>query len=103
MTPQDAYADIAGRVASWAKGELCDPPLQSDLLTAALVEIRDLADGGIVVDDTGADHWVPLAQEWAWQLLLAMQRRAATGIPFGEPSEPSWSLDPEPHRMPTKR
>ena len=95
MTPQEAYDDIKGRVASWRRGELADPPLQADLLTAALVEIRDLADGGVVVDESGAHFWVPLAQEWAWQLLLAMQRRAATGVPFGEPGEPDWSLDPD--------
>lgn len=90
MTPQDVYADITGRMADWVNGELTDPPLQADLLKAALVELRDLADGGIVIDNTGAVHIVHEAQAWAWQLLLALQRRAVTGVPFGEPAEPAY-------------
>lgn len=33
----------------------------------------------------------------AIQTLRVMAIRSTSGIPFGEPAEPAWSLDPEPH------
>lgn len=39
--------------------------------------------------------------EEAAQTLRDLQVRAESGIPFGEPQEPAWSLDPDP-RVPKR-
>lgn len=36
----------------------------------------------------------------ATQALRRIVQRAVSGVPFGEPCEPAWSLDPEPRRIP---
>ena len=94
MTPEtvQSYVDeIKARVASWRNGELVDPPLQSELLTYTLNEIGALAINGHKL--TGEHPADP--QTWAALILVALHRRASGGTPFGEPIEPSWSLDPD--------
>lgn len=62
-----------------------DPPLLPQLVTKALTELQAAA-----TQESG-----PLSA-WAAWLLEALWHRSQSGVPFGEPCEPAWSLDPEP-------
>lgn len=78
MMVTDIKADVA------RSGEN-DPPLQSDLITRTLTELSAAA-------STQTGH----LSVWAASLLDALWHRSRSGIPYGEPEHPAWSLDPEP-------
>lgn len=64
-----------------------DPQLLPDLLSFAMASLSLMATRQIthIGDSAG----------WASSVLLGMQSRAVSGIPYGEPEEPAWSLDAE--------
>ena len=72
MTP-DELEEI--RADIWAE-PWKDPSLFPDLLNRAVTELGKAATGGIPD---------PVAPVWAATLLRILQRRAKSGIPFGEP------------------
>lgn len=61
-----------------------DPQLPTDLMAKVLTELRI------------ASQTEGVLGLWAGNLLQSLWHRAESGIPFGEPQEPAWSLDPEP-------
>jgi hypothetical protein len=64
-----------------------DPQLSADLTNKTLTELRI------------ASQTEGVLGLWAGNLLRALWHRAESGVPFGEPVEPAWSLDPD-RRMP---
>lgn len=82
----DLHADINVHLAL---SYVNDPPLCAELVQKALRELACVADG---------EPQDGLAR-WAQWLMEELHRRAVGGIPYGEPQEPDWSLDPE-RRLP---
>lgn len=60
-----------------------DPQLSPDLTNKVLTELRI------------ASQTEGVLGLWAGNLLQALWHRVESGVPFGEPVEPAWSLDPE--------
>ena len=80
LTP-DEWLDI--RTQIW-ESPWDDPARFPDLLVEAVKVLGDLGLNGD-----------PFSRRAATQCLRGMVYRAKTGVPFREPEEPSWSLDPE--------
>lgn len=78
----DMRADINARIALSSQN---DPPLLPQLLQKTLAALDEATD----------DESVALAS-WARWLLEQLHHRAASGVPYDEPAEPAWSLDPDP-------
>ena len=66
-----------------------DPTRLAECFTITLETLRDIGCG------VGTAPAVA-----ATQALRRIVQRAVSGVPFREPSEPAWSLDPEGHRLP---
>lgn len=66
-----------------------DPALSPDLIHRTLTELGSAAVNG---ND--------LLAGWASDLLAVLWNRARTRVPWDEPAEPAWSLDPDPRHIP---
>ena len=84
LTP-DEWVAIRDEIREYTFG---DPSLLPDCLVEAVK----------VLGEIGTSN-TPNAARAATQCLRRMVRRAVTGVPFGEPEEPAWSLDSE-RRLP---
>lgn len=78
----DMCKEITDRLLA---SEQDDPPLFPQLVQKTLRELRRAADDEM--------QWALSA--WARRLLEQLHHRAVSGIPYGELSEPDWSLDPD--------
>lgn len=80
LTP-DEWLDIRTQIwdAPWD-----DPARFPDCLVEAVKVLGDLGLNGD-----------PFSRRAATQCLRGMAYRAKTGVPYGEPQEPAWSLDSE--------
>lgn len=88
ISTADLRADITGRIAVSSQN---DPPLCPQLVQKTLAELAKEADSALPV-------WS--ASAFARWLLEELHHRAVDGIPYGEPQEPAWSLDPSPRHIP---
>ena len=86
----DMCDDITARLLN---SEQVDPPLFPQLVQKTLRELRRAADDG-TPDALAA---------WARWLLEQLHHRAISGVSYNEPSEPDWSLDPDPRVPPRER
>lgn len=77
----DMRADINARITVYQQN---DPPLLPQLIQKTLEELLVRADG----------------DPWARWLLEELHHRAVSGVPYDEPAETAWSLDPEPRHLP---
>lgn len=68
-----------------------DPTRYPECLSEAVFALRDVGLNGD-----------PFSRRVATQCLRKMVQRSVSGVPFGEPVKPAWSLDPEP-RNPGRR
>ena len=78
----DMCDDVTARLLN---SEQDDPPLYPELAQRCLGELKRAADDAVDV---------ALAR-WARWLLEQLHHRAVSGVSYGEPSEPDWSLDPD--------
>ncbi len=78
----DMCEDITARLQN---SEQEDPPLYPELVQKTLQELKRTAD----------DELQDALAIWARWLLEQLHHRAVSGVSFGEPSEPDWSLDPD--------
>lgn len=85
----DTVDTMIGNIhADVARSEHNDPPLQAQLLSRTLTELRTATQG---VDEVAV---------WAGHLLSALWHRSQCGVPDDEPAEPAWSLDSEERHIP---
>lgn len=84
LTPAEADRITGDLFADLIDAQFTDPQLPQDLLHKVIHELR-----------RAASYQSGPLSEWAGELLQAMWHRSQTRVPFGEPHEPAWSLDPE--------
>lgn len=102
--------DGVGGLKYWCKGPLNPKPaLAADFVDRMLTDIRTkVVDNRFEDDALSPDLLAKVLNElraasqttsevglWAGNLLQALWHRAESGVPFNEPVEPAWSLDPE--------
>ena len=88
-SPRERFktADMCQAItARLLNSEQDDPPLYPELVQRCLGELKRAADDAVD----------PALARWARWLLERLHHRAVSGVPYGEPAEPDWSLDPEP-------
>ena len=72
-------------------GPWTDPTRHAECLQVAMEALRDIACGV-------GDPYTPTVA--ATQALRRIVQRAVSGVPFNEPCEPAWSLDPQERHTP---
>lgn len=87
LKTSDMRADIDGRIALSSQN---DPPLCPQLVQKTLAELALAAEDPNQVGASVFARW----------LLEQLHHRAVDGIPYGEPQEPAFSLDPDPRVPP---
>lgn len=81
-------ADFVDRMLGDIRTKVVDNRFEDDALTPDLL-------GKVLNDLRIASQTEGVLGLWAGNLLQALWHRAESGVPFGEPVEPAWSLDPE--------
>lgn len=84
LKTSDMRAEINARIAVSSQN---DPPLCPQLVQKTLLELAKEADAEVPT-------WS--ASAFARWLLEQLHLRAVDGVPYDEPREPDWSLDPDP-------
>jgi hypothetical protein len=81
-------ADFVDRMLTDIRTKVVDNRFEDDALTPDLMAkvLNELRAASQTTGEVGL---------FAGNLLQALWHRAETGVPFGEPVEPAWSLDPE--------
>ena len=84
-------ADMCDEItARLLNSEQDDPPLYPELVQRCLGELKRVADDAVD----------PALTRWARWLLEQLHHRAVSGVSYSEPTEPGWSLDPDPRVPP---
>lgn len=93
--------DTTGPAVSLYKANMMVTDIKADLVEAHYVSGDQMLQGDIntrVFNELiyAASTQTGHLSVWAASLLDALWHRSRSGVPYGEPAEPAWSLDPDP-------